>query len=117
VDLNGAKHAIANLCEAVGLSTAPSVWIQGTRSLAQSLARNASNAATRVNLQGFWPCECVHTNCLARIVMTVAEYDAVRRFPTRFFVKDDSSSRARVTAVQFGRGASACYEDMSLGPY
>jgi hypothetical protein len=33
-------------------------------------------------------CECVHPNCLAGIVMTVAEYDAVRRFPSRFFVKE-----------------------------
>lgn len=33
-------------------------------------------------------CECVDTNCVARITMTVAEYDAVRRSPTRFFVKE-----------------------------
>lgn len=33
-------------------------------------------------------CECAHTNCVARIVMTIAEYNAVRRVPTHFFVKD-----------------------------
>jgi hypothetical protein len=33
-------------------------------------------------------CECAHVNCIARIVMTVTEYEDVRRFPTRFFVKE-----------------------------
>ena len=32
-------------------------------------------------------CECVRAECVARIRMTVAEYELVRRFPTRFFVK------------------------------
>lgn len=32
-------------------------------------------------------CECVHSNCSGLIEMTVSEYEAVRRFPTRFFVK------------------------------
>jgi hypothetical protein len=33
-------------------------------------------------------CECVRTNCTGRIRMAVADYEAVRRFPTRFFVKE-----------------------------
>jgi hypothetical protein len=32
-------------------------------------------------------CECVHANCTGRIEMTVSDYETVRRFPTRFFVK------------------------------
>lgn len=32
-------------------------------------------------------CECAGARCEAPIVMTLAEYEAVRRFPTRFFVK------------------------------
>ena len=32
-------------------------------------------------------CECVRVECAARITMTVAEYELVRRFPTRFFVR------------------------------
>jgi hypothetical protein len=32
-------------------------------------------------------CECVGATCAARITMTAAEYELVRRFPTRFFVK------------------------------
>lgn len=32
-------------------------------------------------------CECVRAECVARITTTVAEYELVRRFPTRFFIK------------------------------
>ena len=32
-------------------------------------------------------CECVHPTCSAMIEMTVSQYEAVRRFPTRFFAK------------------------------
>jgi hypothetical protein len=32
-------------------------------------------------------CECVRERCADRITMTVADYEVVRRFPTRFFVK------------------------------
>jgi hypothetical protein len=32
-------------------------------------------------------CECVRGACTARITMRVADYELVRRFPTRFFVK------------------------------
>ena len=33
-------------------------------------------------------CECIRSNCTASIVMTVREYETVRRSPTRFFVKE-----------------------------
>jgi hypothetical protein len=33
-------------------------------------------------------CECVRESCKAHIAMSVAEYEHVRRFPTRFFVKE-----------------------------
>jgi hypothetical protein len=32
-------------------------------------------------------CECVRADCNARITMSAAEYERVRRFPTHFFVK------------------------------
>ena len=32
-------------------------------------------------------CECAELSCAARITMTTAEYEQVRRFPTRFLVK------------------------------
>lgn len=33
-------------------------------------------------------CECVQRNCTGRVVMTAAEYEAVRRFPNRFVIKE-----------------------------
>jgi hypothetical protein len=33
-------------------------------------------------------CECVHPDCSGLIEMTVSQYEAVRRFPTRFFIKE-----------------------------
>jgi hypothetical protein len=32
-------------------------------------------------------CECGHSNCCGRIVMTLAEYERVRRHPARFFIQ------------------------------
>jgi hypothetical protein len=32
-------------------------------------------------------CECGHTNCRGRIVVTVPEYERVRRHPARFFIR------------------------------
>jgi hypothetical protein len=32
-------------------------------------------------------CECARPGCTGRLTMTVADYELVRRFPTRFFVK------------------------------
>jgi hypothetical protein len=49
-------------------------------------------------------CECVHPNCAARIVMTVADYERVRRFSTRFFVKEghEVADEDRVVAESDG---------------
>jgi hypothetical protein len=33
-------------------------------------------------------CECAHTNCVERLVMTVTEYEALRRVPTHFAVAE-----------------------------
>jgi len=33
-------------------------------------------------------CECGHSSCTRLISMTIAEYESVRRFPTRFFVSE-----------------------------
>jgi hypothetical protein len=32
-------------------------------------------------------CECGHSSCSGRIVVTLREYERVRRHPTRFFVR------------------------------
>ena len=32
--------------------------------------------------------ECIWNDCTAKITMIVGDYEAVRRFPTRFFVKE-----------------------------
>lgn len=49
-------------------------------------------------------CECVRVECAARITMTVAEYELVRRFPTRFFVRagHDVAEAERVVAESDG---------------
>jgi hypothetical protein len=49
-------------------------------------------------------CECVRAECEARITMTVAEYELVRRFPSRFFVKSghDVAEEERVVAESDG---------------
>ncbi len=45
-------------------------------------------------------CECVRGNCTASIAMTVREYETVRRFPTRFFVKEghEVAEKERIVA-------------------
>lgn len=35
---------------------------------------------------GEWMCECANTDCIERIEMSVAAYEAVRRHEARFFV-------------------------------
>lgn len=59
-------------------------------------------------------CECVHPSCTGYITMTVEEYELIRRFPTRFFVKEGhevadgervvSESAAFVVIETTGRG-------------
>jgi hypothetical protein len=45
-------------------------------------------------------CECARAGCVAMIVMRVADYELVRRFPTRFFVKQghEVAQEARVVS-------------------
>jgi hypothetical protein len=31
-------------------------------------------------------CECANTNCMEHVILTISEYEAVRRVPTRFVV-------------------------------
>jgi hypothetical protein len=38
-------------------------------------------------------CECAKSGCLERIEIGAAEYEAVRRFPTRFLVKPGHAAR------------------------
>lgn len=33
-------------------------------------------------------CECVSPSCFARVILPLAAYEAVRRFPTRFVVRE-----------------------------
>jgi siroheme synthase (precorrin-2 oxidase/ferrochelatase) len=49
-------------------------------------------------------CECVRAECAAHVTMTLAEYELVRRFPTRFFVKagHDVAEGERVVAEADG---------------
>ncbi len=44
-------------------------------------------------------CECVHADCTGRVVLTVSEYEGVRRFPTRFLVKTGHHVSARDEVV------------------
>ena len=46
--------------------------------------KRANPEAAEVNVC----CECVRGSCVGRVVLTVAEYEAIRRFPTRFVVKE-----------------------------
>lgn len=73
--------------EEVGLGTPEPVQ--------QTLRREVNEQITSINYDlGVAPddslevlCECVHPTCSGLIEMTVAQYETVRRFPARFFVK------------------------------
>jgi hypothetical protein len=61
----------------------------------QALRRELNERISSINTLGLGAagsitvmCECVRTNCTASIAMTGREYETVRRFPTRFFVKE-----------------------------
>src|SRR5215208_1759130 len=45
-------------------------------------------------------CECVNGACLDRLVVPRDEYEAVRRFPTRFIVKEDHVAHDVERAVE-----------------
>ena len=48
--------------------------------------------------------ECIWNDCTAKITMIVGDYEAVRRFPTRFFVKagHEVAEEERVVAESDG---------------
>ena len=59
----------------------------------QVLFRGASERVKELNEAfslvvplGEWMCECANTDCIERIEMSVAAYEAVRRHEARFFV-------------------------------
>ena len=45
-------------------------------------------------------CECAYSGCTGRLTLSLSEYEAVRRFPTRFLVKagHEVSENERVVA-------------------
>jgi hypothetical protein len=49
-------------------------------------------------------CECVNGACLERLVLPLDAYEAVRRFPTRFVVKEGHASEDVEREVDGGRG-------------
>jgi hypothetical protein len=61
-------------------------------------------------------CECAYSGCTGRLTMSVSEYEAARRFPTRFLVKAGhevsefervvAESDAYVVVEKVGRGGS-----------
>jgi hypothetical protein len=49
-------------------------------------------------------CECVDDACFERLVLPLDAYEAVRRFPTRFVVKEGHASHDVEREVEGGRG-------------
>ena len=49
-------------------------------------------------------CECGHTRCTGQIVTTVADYEQVRRFPARFFIKEGHEISDTERIVDQGEG-------------
>jgi hypothetical protein len=49
-------------------------------------------------------CECVNGACFERLVLPLDAYEAVRRFPTRFVVKEGHVSNDVERAVDVGTG-------------
>ena len=79
----------------------------------QALRREVNEQISSLNTDGFGidgsetidvVCECVRGACTARIVMTVADYELVRRFPTRFFVKAGHEVAAEERVVKESDG-------------
>ena len=49
-------------------------------------------------------CECAHSNCTGKIVMSLREYEAVRLHPTRFVIKEGHEVADVVWVVGYGTG-------------
>lgn len=48
-------------------------------------------------------CECEHDDCFARLTLTPVEYEAIRRFPTRFLTRADHVGADERVVVHTGR--------------
>jgi hypothetical protein len=49
-------------------------------------------------------CECGQSNCSAEIVMSLREYEAVRRHPARFLIKEGHEVADVLRVVGYGPG-------------
>jgi hypothetical protein len=49
-------------------------------------------------------CECGHSNCTGNVVMSLREYEAVRRYPMRFLIKEGHEIPDVVRVVGYGTG-------------
>jgi hypothetical protein len=49
-------------------------------------------------------CECGKSNCTGEIVLSLREYEAVRRHPTRFLIKEGHEVADVVRVVGYGTG-------------
>lgn len=49
-------------------------------------------------------CECVRRDCTGRVVMTVLEYEAIRRFPSRFLIREGHEVAGEERVVAEARG-------------
>jgi hypothetical protein len=84
--------------KAAGLGDVPD---DGEAVVQQALRREANERLAALDGTGRgadWPmdvcCECARSGCTGRVAMTVAEYEAIRRFPTRFLVKEGHGAGA-----------------------
>jgi len=78
--------------------------------LHQALLREVNEEIERLN--GEWEldgrdtvlCECGHPNCLEQLDIAAAEYERVRRFPTRFLVKPNhvTGEEERIVEERYG---------------
>jgi hypothetical protein len=55
--------------------------------LVNGRVRELNNAFDPLLPLGEWICECANEECFEEVLLTHVEYEAVRAFPTRFFVK------------------------------
>jgi len=73
-----------------------------SRTRAQLLFRQLNEQVRSISTDGELVvlCECVNAECTERLPVPVAVYEAVRRFPTRFIVKDGHVSEDVERAVR-----------------
>ena len=71
--------------------------------LSEDARVGASRVETEPETVEIW-CECGHTRCTGQIVTTVADYEQVRRFPARFFIKEGHEISDTERIVDQGEG-------------